>query len=283
MPKNIVICADGTGNSTIKGRGTNVFKLYEAVDENGHHINPAALEAQVAIYHDGVGTESLKWIRIVTGATGWGLSHNVKQLYGELARVYDPGDRIFLFGFSRGAFTVRTLGGLIATCGILDLKRYDTNTVFARGIDEAYRAYRRKYQTWLSRVVRGKRELDPVTLRARFSVSHPTHAPGGAIAIHLVGVWDTVDAVGMPFRITDVINALFYRFKFPDTTLNGQVRKACHALALDEARRSFLSVAVGPGPRDRSRPHRAGGSRGSIPTWAAGIRARACPSSPSTG
>ncbi|MFI5324967.1 MAG: DUF2235 domain-containing protein [Candidatus Rokuibacteriota bacterium] len=241
MPKNIVICADGTGNSTIKGRGTNVFKLYEAVDENGHRINHD-LEAQVAIYHDGVGTESLKWIRIVTGATGWGLSRNVKQLYGELARVYDPGDRILLFGFSRGAFTVRTLGGLIATCGILDLKRYDTNTAFAREIDEAYRAYRQKYQTWLSRVVRGKREIDPVTLRARFSVSHPTHAPGGAIPIHFVGVWDTVDAVGMPFRITDVINALFYRFKFPDTTLNGQVKKACHALALDEARRSFFPL-----------------------------------------
>jgi hypothetical protein len=96
--KNIVICADGTGNTTIKGRGTNVFKLYEAVDQSGHRLTPGPppLTPQVALYHDGVGTESLKWLRIVTGATGWGLSRNVKQLWGELARVYAPGDKIFL-------------------------------------------------------------------------------------------------------------------------------------------------------------------------------------------
>jgi len=67
--KNIVICADGTGNTTIKGRGTNVFKLYEAVDQTRHRVTPAPtrpLTPQVALYHDGVGTESLKWLRIVT-------------------------------------------------------------------------------------------------------------------------------------------------------------------------------------------------------------------------
>ena len=58
MPKNIVICADGTGNTTIKGRGTNVFKLYEAVDQNGHRLDPPPPRPQVAIYHDGVGTET---------------------------------------------------------------------------------------------------------------------------------------------------------------------------------------------------------------------------------
>jgi len=86
MPKNIAICADGTGNTTIKGRGTNVFKLYEAVDQNGHRFEPFPVE-QVAIYHDGVGTEAWKWARLFGGAFGWGLSRNVKQLYGELARV----------------------------------------------------------------------------------------------------------------------------------------------------------------------------------------------------
>ena len=136
--KNIVICADGTGNTTIKGRGTNVFKLYEAVDQTGHLVTPG-LTPQVALYHDGVGTESLKWCRILTGATGWGLSRNVKQLYGELARAYAPGDKIFLFGFSRGAFTVRTLAGLIHACGILDLGKYPTNEKFDAGVEDAYR------------------------------------------------------------------------------------------------------------------------------------------------
>src|ERR1700687_5284333 len=148
MPKNIVICADGTGNTTIKGRGTNVFKLYEAVDENGHRFDPAKIQ-QVAIYHDGVGTEKLTWIRMLGGAFGWGLSRNVKQLYGELARVFDPGDHIFLFGFSRGAFTVRTLAGLVITCGILDPARYTTNREFRHAIRDAYNEYRRKYQTMI--------------------------------------------------------------------------------------------------------------------------------------
>lgn len=238
MAKNIVICADGTGNTAIKGRGTNVFKLYEAVDENGHRMNPT-LDPQVAIYDDGVGTESFKWIRIASGATGWGLSRNVKQLYGELARVFDLGDRIFLFGFSRGAFTVRTLAGLIATCGILDCNQYATNRAFTQAIDEAYRAYRRKYQTWVSKWLFGVRAADAKQLRKRFSVSDPNLAPDGKVPIRFLGVWDTVDAVGMPFHAADVINAVFYRFKFPDTTLNDQVEQACQALALDEERQSF--------------------------------------------
>ena len=69
MPKNIIICADGTGNTTVKGRGTNVFKLYEAVDQNGHRFDSTATQ-QVAIYHDGVGTETLKWVRIFGGIFG---------------------------------------------------------------------------------------------------------------------------------------------------------------------------------------------------------------------
>ena len=61
--KNIIVCADGTGNTTIKDRGTNVFKVYEAVDQNGHRKDPS-LRPQLAIYHDGVGTETLKYLRI---------------------------------------------------------------------------------------------------------------------------------------------------------------------------------------------------------------------------
>ena len=119
MPKNIVICSDGAGNTAIKGRGTNVFKLYEAVDLEGHKTNQA-LTRQIAFYDDGVGTGRLRLWRLLSGALGWGLSRNVRQLYADLARTYDPGDRIFLFGFSRGAFTVRTVAGFIATCGIVD-------------------------------------------------------------------------------------------------------------------------------------------------------------------
>lgn len=126
MPKNIVICSDGTGNTAIKGRGTNVFKLYEAGDLEGHKTN-RALTRQIAFYDDGVGTGRLRVWRLLSGALGWGLSRNVRQLYADLARTYDPGDQIFLFGFSRGAFTVRTLAGFMATCGIVDRARCPTD------------------------------------------------------------------------------------------------------------------------------------------------------------
>ena len=252
MPKNIVICADGTGNTTVKGRGTNVFKLYEAVDQNGHRFSPYPVQ-QVAIYHDGVGTEAWKWARILGGAFGWGLSRNVKQLYAELARVYDPGDRIYLFGFSRGAVTVRTLAGLVITCGILDPARYSTNRDFRGAIRSAYAAYRRKYQTRLSRLVRGKVEVNPEALRKRFSVAIPAFTDGSHKIIEFVGVWDTVDAVGGPLGISNVINGTFYRFKFPDLILSPQVARACHALALDEQRQSFEPVLWCEQPGDAER------------------------------
>ena len=86
--KNIIVCSDGTGNTAIKGRGTNVFKLFEAVDLHGHRTN-AAFEPQLAIYDDGVGTESFKPLKLLGGAAGWGLGKNVRQLYKELARIYD--------------------------------------------------------------------------------------------------------------------------------------------------------------------------------------------------
>src|SRR4051794_34119219 len=255
MPKNIVVCADGTGNTTIKGRGTNVFKLFEAVDTSEHRgKSPEAQQA--AIYHDGVGTESLKWLRLLSGASGWGLSRNVKQLYGELARVYEPGDRIFLVGFSRGAFTVRTLAGLITTCGILDVSKpeYSTNASFWRAIRAAYQAYRQKYQTRLSRLLHGKLTPDADALRREFSVEIRGFTYPGEPVIELIGVWDTVDAVGLPFRLADLINEFVWRFKFPDTKLSVHVGAAYHALAVDEARESFAPVLWDECDEDPARP-----------------------------
>jgi uncharacterized protein (DUF2235 family) len=244
--KNIVVCADGTGNTTIKGRGTNVFKLYEAVDQSGHRTNPA-LRAQAALYHDGVGTENMKWVRVITGATGWGLSRNVKQLYGEIARVYAPGDRLFLFGFSRGAFAVRTLAGLIDACGILDLSAYPTNSAFDAGVDKAYAEYRTKYGSTAFTWMAGRKQpLTPerrAELRARFSVRIPEFQQGATEPlIAFVGVWETVDAVGLPLRAADFVNTFVYRFKFADLTLSTTIGHACHALAVDEERESFTPV-----------------------------------------
>ena len=90
MPgKNIVLCSDGTGNTAIKARGTNVFKLYEAVDIQGHKYNHT-LTPQVALYDDGVGTSSLAPLKVIGGAFGFGFGKNVKELYTELIHVYEP-------------------------------------------------------------------------------------------------------------------------------------------------------------------------------------------------
>lgn len=231
MAKNIIICSDGTGNTAIKGRGTNVFKMFESVDLNSHRFHPERTP-QVAIYDDGVGTESFKPLKILGGAAGYGMSRNVRQLYKELCRIYDPGDRIFLFGFSRGAFTVRSLSGFIGTCGIIDVAKLGGSKDLEATVNEAYEVYRACYRTWLMRKILGPPDR---TATARFRERH-CH---GNEKIWFMGVWDTVDAVGLPLHVSDLVNKLIYQFKFPDLVPSGCLQNAYHALAIDDERQSF--------------------------------------------
>src|SRR5215217_2781336 len=115
MPKNIVLCSDGTGNAGGKLNGTNVWRLFLAIDHD-----PPGNRHQTAFYDDGVGTENLKYSRVIGGAFGWGLSRNLCQMMGFLLRHYEKDDHIYLFGFSRGAFTIRVLANMISLCGIPD-------------------------------------------------------------------------------------------------------------------------------------------------------------------
>ena len=241
--KNIVVCSDGTGNTAIKGRGTNVFKLFEAVDiSEPPSADSTPAVAQVAFYDDGVGTQSFVPLKLLGGAAGWGLGRNVKELYTAVARVYEPGDKLFLLGFSRGAFTVRTLAGMIARCGIVDVSRLPTHADLTEGVDRIYKAYRARYQTLLSRLLSGERGADQIPDAGVPVVCDPVKLPNGRVEIEFLGVWDTVDAVGLPLHISDIINELFWRFKFPDPSLNPQIRGGCHALSIDEERHSFAPV-----------------------------------------
>ncbi len=243
MAKNIIICSDGTGNSTIKNRGTNVFKLFEAVDL--HHQE----QKQVAIYDDGVGTESIKFIRLITGAFGYGLSRNVRQLYASLARVYKPGDKIYLFGFSRGAFTVRSLAGLITKMGIVDFNNCPSDTELRKRVKLAYREYRHAHRAplevllgllfgWLihwGNPIRGIQAF-----KEKYAVKNLQNPAEVSNKVHFIGVWDTVSAVGFPLLgVADAINLLIYRFKFPDYVLDKDVEHACHALSIDDQRKTF--------------------------------------------
>jgi hypothetical protein len=168
----------------------------------------------------------------------------------DLVRIYDPGDaetpadRIYLFGFSRGAFTARTLAGLIAKCGVLDRDKLPTTDALRAAVSKAYSTYRRSYRTVLgsvlNRILVGLRLRRPdADAMAEFKQAHSLP---GEVRIRFIGVWDTVDAVGGPFHTSDVINAVFHRFKFPDRILSDKIDQAVHALSIDEARAAFGPV-----------------------------------------
>jgi uncharacterized protein (DUF2235 family) len=254
--KNIILCSDGTGNTAVKNRGTNVFKIFESVDRYGH-VSNLTYTPQIAFYDDGVGTESMRLLRIIGGAFGVGLTRNVKQLYTELVRTYQPGDRIYLFGFSRGAYTIRTLAGFISSCGILDLSHIDANGNppefgpyhrMQAAVNHLYKDYRAKYRTktkrflrWAAAKITGAEKTD-AKKKSRLPV-HRDVEPGRPAKIAFIGVWDTVDAVGFPIPgVARLVNAVFYRFKFTDLKLGKCVDKACHAISIDDARQTFHPV-----------------------------------------
>src|SRR5215813_14810736 len=129
-PRNLVVLSDGTGNSAAKTAKTNVWRLYQALDlKDGK---------QVAVFGDGVGTSSVKVLRVIGLALGFGVKRNVLNLYKFLCRNHNPGDRIWAFGFSRGAFTVRALVGLIHHEGLVS---FNSEAELNRNALAAYRSY----------------------------------------------------------------------------------------------------------------------------------------------
>ena len=229
MPKNIVVCSDGTGNAGFKNRGTNVYKLFEAIDV--HEKNGIR---QFKVYDDGVGTRRLKPLKAVGLAFGLGLRRNVFELYEAIARAYEPGDQIYMFGFSRGAFTVRLLAGFICDRGITDINAPGVGSLRDRTKD-AWRAYRHKYAAWLQRIVLFKRPKSEAK-KLKAVLGHKTHD----VRIRCIGVWDTVDAYGVPFdKLAVFINALIVKYSFVDFELSPKVDYARHAMAIDDERKTF--------------------------------------------
>jgi uncharacterized protein (DUF2235 family) len=216
MKKRIVICCDGTWNFPgDKDHGkdikTNVQKLFESV------CNIDALGTQqIKYYIEGVGTSGSKFRRIMDGATGWGLDQNIISAYKFLVWNYVAGDEIYLFGFSRGAYTARSIAGLIRNSGII---RSDDLTL----INQAYDIYRnRNDEQW--------RPNGPEAKAFKEKNSHEAN-------IKFIGVWDTVGSLGIPLTIFRFYNKS--KYKFHDTTLSSYVDYAYHALAINEKRYSF--------------------------------------------
>lgn len=231
MPKNIVVCSDGTGNSGGKRRGTNVWRIFNAVDRYRED------RKQITYYDDGVGTHDVRLLRLLGGAFGVGLCRNICEAYEFLALNYEEGDKLFMFGFSRGAYTVRSLAGMICRCGLL--KR-----------DAVLRATRRTRRCDVKRVLHAYRSETTTPADASAEQIHEclriNDLPLRPVEIHFVGVWDTVDAVGVPFDelkacVDPVWRCVFKRrlWGFHDLRPHPAIRHAYQALALDDERKTF--------------------------------------------
>lgn len=246
MSRKLIVFSDGTGNSAGKLHKTNVWRLYQAVD-----LRPPAVSGQpeqIAFYDDGVGTSSFKPLAVLGGALGVGLARNVVDLYIFLSRTWQPGDRIYAFGFSRGAFTIRVLLGLLMSQGLL--RCHGSERDLERLAWAAYRRYRAScFPSW-SPLVWAGRQLRDLSIRAFDAVLRRTPYDPAACAagpdsadplhVHFVGLWDTVDAYGLPVdELTRAIDLAVWPLTMRDYNLSPRVDRACHVLALDDERQSF--------------------------------------------
>lgn len=209
--RRIVLCFDGTWNKPTDENlaaeeqvETNVCRFYRSVKEAG-----ADGLQQLKWYDEGVGT---KWYdRFIGGAIGVGLEKNILDGYKFLAQQYQDGDEVYVLGFSRGAYTARSLVGLLRNCGLVENKRLPLRIAMAYGI------YRTRDD--------GPDSPTALQFKAKFS---------RVIKIKFLGVWDTVGALGIPLDLLQRLNMQFYEFH--DTKLSTIVENACHAVAVDEHR-----------------------------------------------
>jgi uncharacterized protein (DUF2235 family) len=196
--KNIVVCCDGTGNE-YGVNNTNVVDMYEPIIRD---------REQIAYYDPGIGTFSIfgrtlgKKIGVMMGmGFGYGLTENIEDAYAYLMDRYEPGDQVYLFGFSRGAFTVRALAGMLRKVGLLqkgstNLIPYASKMYNTRGNNDLAHSFKKTY--------------------------------GHECKPHFIGVWDTVASLG-----------LWYGKSFFDDKLNPDITNAYHAIAIDEQRKKF--------------------------------------------
>jgi uncharacterized protein (DUF2235 family) len=200
MAKRIVFCCDGTWDTPTSN--SNVYRIYKAL---------TVTSDQVTFYDDGVGADATGLDRLIQGAFGEGILQKIRDAYTKIAHVYEPGDDIFLFGFSRGAYTARSLAGFIAVCGLPS--GAFTDDCVAR----AFAAYR-----------------DPVHRAALLAGLGSCGLVKASLK--MVGVWDTVGSLGIP-AIFGGVDASVYGFL--DTNLHPDIKNAYHALAIDEQRAQF--------------------------------------------
>jgi uncharacterized protein (DUF2235 family) len=209
--KRIAIFADGTWNSPERGGATNVLRMARAVKPESGGAE------QVAFYDWGVGTDRKV---LLGGISGAGIDKNIMDCYRFVVHNYDDDDKLYFFGFSRGAYTVRSLAGFIRNCGLLRRRHADR-------IPDAFRLYRKR--------TRASRPTEPeaVSFRKKYAVADIT-------PIEFVGVWDTVGALGIPVPFWGTLNSR--DFLFHDAEPSRIIQHARHAVSIDENREDFKPV-----------------------------------------
>lgn len=206
--KRIVVFTDGTWNSPEQGGETNVLHLARGVKP--HHRGAE----QVAFYDWGVGTDRKK---ISGGISGVGIDKNIMDCYRFIVQNFNKGDQLFLLGFSRGAYTARSLGGFIRNCGVLRREHADK-------IPKAYALYRKRTAKT------GPGSPGSVDFRRKYAWSDIT-------PIEFIGAWDTVGSLGIPVPFWGTLGE--QEFLFHDCEPSKIVNHARHAVAIDEAREDF--------------------------------------------
>ena len=235
MPKNIIVLSDGTGNSSAKFIKTNVWRTYEALDLS----DP---KKQIAFYDDGVGNSAFRPWAVVTGAIGYGLSRNVCELYAFLCRSYEKGDRIYGFGFSRGSFTIRILADFVARYGLLKHDAFTGEKELWAKTKWLYRVYRKEGSGGgmvpiPALIIRGLRDLWP---DQAMDAGNYADSLDRNVEIEFLGLWDTVDAYGLPIdEMTKGWDNYVWPLSMRNYNLSTKVKRAVHALSLDDERNSF--------------------------------------------
>ena len=220
--KRLVICCDGTWQRIYRGELTNVALTARAVSPRDNKDI-----AQIVYYDAGVGA-SVSGLNLWNGMTGDDLDTNLLDAYLFINLNYEPGDQLYLFGFSRGAYTVRSLAGMLRKCGVLRREHVDK-------AGQALDLYR-DHDVAADSVIAHR-------FRAAHAIAWPVltdknSPPEHDLRIRFVGVWDTVGALGIP-RLLPFSLGVNKRYAFHDTALSRSVEYARHAVAIDEKRRAF--------------------------------------------
>jgi uncharacterized protein (DUF2235 family) len=244
MAKKIIILSDGTGNAASSVWRTNVWRIFQSLKLEGHE--------QAARYDDGVGTSSFKPLAVLGGAFGYGLKRNVLESYKFICRNYEEHNpatgtgpsKLYLFGFSRGAFTVRVLSSLILQQGLVRTQSDGELHDLARKAYRAYRAHGYTSYLGLEKPARFLRDalvwlFDKATGRRTYDPTKNIVLP----AIEFIGVWDTVAAYGLPAdEMTRGVSDWLWPLELPNRVLSPKILCARHALALDDERTTFHPV-----------------------------------------